>query len=217
LVTEIRAGQAPTPEEVAPRATVFREEESRPLPVMARASEREQKVGKVMAMPAIQDRLEGEAHQKEKTDRITDHMVSHTKKMQDHQETDPIGDVMKDHHQNQAIVHTKEQKEVQETQPKDHIVVVQRDHHQDQEIVHSEEPKDHHRILTKVKYAVRMTDLKGIHKNVLLAELKSPLESQTKDHQGVGQKDHHQNQVIVPSKDQKNHFVTRTINLVAAG
>jgi len=348
LVTEIRAGQAPTPEEAAPRAAVFREEESRPLPVMARASEREQKVGKVMAIQVIQDRLEGEAHQEEKTDLLTDHMGSHMIKMQDlilnliipenliavqqtdliadvmkdlpvvhqivllvgrrdHQETDPIVDVMKDlhqnqvivltkeqkevqeiqlkdhivvvqrdHHQNQVIVltkeqnvvqeiqpkdhiaviqrdllqnqeivHTKEQKEVLETQPKDHIVAVQRDHlqnqeivhtkeqnavqeiqpkdhiaavqkdHQNQVIVHSEEPRDHHLMLTKAKSAVRTTDLKTIHRNVLLAELKSPLESQMIDQPVVVQKDHLQNQVIVHTKDQKNHFVTRITNRVA--
>jgi hypothetical protein len=289
LVTEIRAGQAPTPEEVALRAAVFREEESRPLPVMARASEREQKVGKVMAIQVIQDRLEEEAHQEEKTDLLTDHMGSHMIKMQDlilnliipenpiavqetdliadvmkdhqvvhqivplagrrdHQETDPIVDVMKDLHQNQEIVltkeqnvvqeiqpkdhivvvqrdlhqnqeivHTKEQNVVQEIQPKDHIMVVQRDHHQNQVIVLSEELRDHHRRLTKAKSAVRMTDLKTIHRNVLLAELKSPLESQTKDQPVVGQKDHHQNQVIVLSKDQINHFVTRITSLVAVG
>ena len=320
MVTEIRAGQAPTPEEVALRAAVFREEESRPLPVMARASEREQKVGKVMAIQVIQDRLEGEAHQEEKTDLLTDHMASHMIKMQDlilnliipenliavqetgliadvmkdhqvvhqivhlagrrdHQETDPIVDVMKDlhqnqeivhtkeqnvvreilqkdhivvvqkdHHQNQEIVHTKEQNVVREILQKDHIVVVQRDHHQNQEIVHtkeqnvvqeilqkdhivvvqrdhhqnqvivlSEEPRDHHRTLTKAKSAVRMTDLKTIHKNVLLAELKSPLESQMIDQPVVVQKDHHQNQVIVLSRDQINHFVTRTTNRVVAG
>ena len=258
MVTEIRAGQAPTPEEVALRAAVFREEESRPLPVMARASEREQKVGKVMAIQVIQDRLEGEAHQEEKTDLLTDHMASHMIKMQDlilnliipenliavqetgliadvmkdhqvvhqivhlagrrdHQETDPIVDVMKDLHQNQEIVHTKEQNVVQEILQKDHIVVVQRDHHQNQVIVLSEEPRDHHRTLTKAKSAVRMTDLKTIHKNVLLAELKSPLESQMIDQPVVVQKDHHQNQVIVLSRDQINHFVTRTTNRVVAG
>jgi hypothetical protein len=312
LVTEIRAGQAPTPEEVAPKAAVFREEESRPLPVMARASKKEQEVGRVMAMQVIQDRLEVEAHQEEKTDPLTDHMVNLLKKEQDlfqnqiiqgnpianqaqdlivdamkglqvvhqivplagrrdHQETDPIVDAMKDLHRNQEIVHTKELKEVQAIQQKDPIVVVQKDLLQNQEIVHTKEPKEvqaiqqkdpfvvvqrdllqnqeivhtkkqkdpivvtqrdhlqnqvivlseeqrgHHLMPTKAKYAVRMTDLKGIHRNVHLAELKSPLESQMKDQPAVGQKDHHQNRVIVHTKDRKHHFVTRITNLVAAG
>ena len=82
MVAEIRAGQAPTPEKVALRVTVFREEESRPLPVMARASEREQEVGGVMAMQVIQDRLEGEAQEEERTDLLTDHTANHMKKIQ---------------------------------------------------------------------------------------------------------------------------------------
>ena len=124
--------------------------------------------------------------------------------------------VQRDHHQNQEIVHTKEQNVVQVTQPKDHIVAVQRDHHQNQEIALSEEPRDHHRILTKAKSVVRMTDLKTIHRNAHLAEPKSLLESLMTDQHVVGQRDHHQNQVIVLSKDQRNHFATRITNRVAA-
>jgi len=274
----------------------------------------------VMAMQVIQDRLEVEAHQEEKTDPLTDHTTNHLKKEQDlfqnqiiqgtltanqaqdliadvmndlqvvhqivplagrrdHQGTDLIVDVMKDLHQNQEIVHTKEPKEVQAILPKDpivvvqrdrhqnqeivhtkepkevqailqkdHIVVIQRDHHQNQEIVHTKKPKevqailqkdpivvaqrdrlqnqeivlseeqrDHHLMLTKAKYAVRMTDLKGIHRNAHLAELKSPSKSQTKNPIVVILRDHHQNQVIVHIKDRKHHFVTRITNLVAAG
>jgi hypothetical protein len=143
--------------------------------------------------------------------------IKEPKEVQAIQQKDLIVVVQRDHHQNQEIVHTKEPKEVQAILQKDPIVVAQRDHLQNQEIVLSEEQRDHHLMHTKAKYAVRMTDLKGIHKNAHLAELKSPLESQMKDQPAVGQKDHHQNRVIVHTKDRKHHFVTRITNLVAAG
>jgi hypothetical protein len=311
------------PEKVALRAIVFREEESRPLPVMARASKREQEVEEVRVMQVTQGRLEVQAPEEEKTVPTTDHTANPLKKghapllnqiilvkqtvnqetdhivdeMKDHQVVhqivrladqkevqeipmkDPIAVVQRDPHQNQEIVHSGDQRDLQEIQTKDLIAVVQRDHHQNQEIahsgdqrdlqeiqtkdhivvdqkdphpnleivlsedqkdlqeipmkdpiavvpkdprqnqeiVHSEEQSDLHQTHTKAQFAVGMTGLKGIHKNALLAELKNPLENRMKDHLVGGQKDQQQNQAIVLSKDQKNHFAIRIINHAGTG
>ena len=155
---------------------------------MARALEREQEVGKVRVTQVIQDRLEGEAQQEEKTDHLTDHTANPSIKIHallqnqiikvnhaGNQQTGPIVDVMKDPLVGHQIVPLADQKEARVAHMKaGHFVIVRRDHQKDPETVQSGDQKNHP-------------------------------ENPTKGPIVVVQKDHPKVQEIVHSRDQKEH------------
>ena len=202
------------PEKVALVATIFREIESRPLPVMARVIEREQIVGKAMGVQVIPDRMAEETPEEVKTVHLTDPTVSLTIEVQDlHPEQtiqvnrmeiqgkELIVDKMKGLPVVHQTAHLADRKDLPEIPMKDPSVVVLNGQAADHQIAPLEDQKDLREIPMKDPIAVVLNGQAAAHQIARSADQKDHQVIQVTDLIAVRRNVLPVMQMIAPSTD----------------